>query len=50
MVRFETDGSIDPILRVTLEKGDVVLAESNAMVAMDRALSLKGRPKGGFMK
>ena len=50
MVRFETDGSIDPILRVTLEKGDVVLAESNAMVAMDRALSLKGRPKGGHMK
>lgn len=50
MVRFETDGSIDPLLRVTLDKGDVVHAESNAMVAMDRSLVLKGRSRGGFLK
>ena len=36
MVRFDISGGIDPLLNATLEKGDAILAESNAMVAMDR--------------
>ena len=48
MVRFEVEGGVDPLLRVTLEKGDSVATESNAMVAMDASLSLKDRTRGGF--
>ena len=44
MAAFEITGGIDPLLAVTLEKGEAILAESNAMVAMDTALSLKERP------
>ena len=50
MVRFDISGGVDPLLCVTLDKGDAILAESNAMVAMDAALSLKGSSKGGIMK
>mgnify|MGYP000289713469 FL=1 len=49
-MRFEITGCVDPLLSVTLEKGEKVLAESNAMVAMDGDLSLKGRSRGGIMK
>lgn len=49
MAVFEITGGIDPLLSVTLEKGEAILAESNAMVAMDTALSLKGRTRGGLM-
>ncbi len=49
-MRFEITGSVDPLLSVTLEKGEKVLAESNAMVSMDGDLSLKGRSRGGIMK
>ena len=49
MVRFDISGGIDPLLNVTLEKGDAILAESNAMVAMDSKLSLKGKARGGLM-
>ncbi len=48
MVRFEIEGGVDPLLLVRLDKGDAVATESNAMVAMDRVLSLKGRTRGGF--
>lgn len=49
MVRFDISGGIDPLLNATLEKGDAILAESNAMVAMDSKLSLKGKARGGLM-
>ena len=49
MVRFDITGGVDPLLCVSLDEGDKVLAESNAMVAMDATLSLKGRVKGGIM-
>ncbi len=49
MVRFDISGGIDPLLNVTLDKGDAILAESNAMVAMDSKLSLKGKARGGLM-
>ena len=47
MVRFTVTGSIDPLLAADLEDGDSILAESNAMVAMDANLSLSGRSRGG---
>jgi uncharacterized protein (AIM24 family) len=50
MVRFEITGGVDPLLAVNLERGDKVLAESNAMVAMDGALTLKGKSRGGVLK
>lgn len=50
MVRFEITGGVDPLLTVSLELGDKVLAESNAMVAMDGDLSLKGKSRGGVLK
>ena len=49
MVRFEAEGGVDPLLRVTLEKGDSVATESGAMVAMDASLSLRGKTRGGFL-
>lgn len=48
MVQFQIEGGVDPLLIVRLEKGDAVATESNAMVAMDRSLSLRGRTRGGF--
>ncbi len=48
MVRFEVEGGVDPLLRVRLEQGDSIATESNAMVAMEASLSLKGRTRGGI--
>lgn len=50
MARFDITGGIDPLLSVTLDEGERVLAESNAMVAMDGSLALKGRTRGGLFK
>lgn len=50
MVRFEITGSVDPLLRAELEPEDLILAESNAMVAMDAALTLEGRARDGVMQ
>ena len=49
-MKFDITGGIDPLLTVTLEKGEKVLAESNAMVAMDGNLKLDGKSRGGIMK
>lgn len=49
-MKFDITGGIDPLLTVTLEKGEKVLAESNAMVAMDGNLKLEGKSRGGIMK
>ena len=50
IAQFDISGSVDPLLSVTLNKGESLFAESNAMVAMDGTLSLSGRTKGGFFK
>ena len=47
---FEISGGVDPLLSVRLAQGEKILAESNAMVAMDGTLSLKGKSRGGIMK
>ena len=49
VIRFEITGSVDPLLSCQLEKGDVLLAESNAMVAMDNNLKLRGKARGGLL-
>ena len=49
MIRFEITGSVDPLLACQLEEGDKLLAESNAMVAMDSTLKLKGKTRGGLL-
>ena len=38
MAQFDISGSVDPLLSVTLNKGESLFAESNAMVAMDGTL------------
>ena len=40
MSTFEITGGVDPLLTVQMQKGDVLFAESNAMVAMDKSLTL----------
>lgn len=43
-------GSTFPMLRVYLDAGESIKAESGAMVAMTRALKLTGKMDGGFLK
>lgn len=50
MAEFSVLASIDPLLRIRLEPGETVAAESNAMVAMDGSLKLTGQTRGGFFK
>ena len=45
-MRFEITGGVDPLLSVELERGEKVLAESNAMVAMDGTTAALFRPSG----
>lgn len=49
MTKMTVTGSVDPLLCVSLEDGETVYAERNAMVAMDANLSLTGRAKGGVL-
>ena len=35
MAQFDISGSVDPLLSVTLNKGESLFAESNAMVLED---------------
>ncbi len=50
MSQFEITGSVDPLLKVTLEKGEVLYAENNAMVAMDSSITLTSSASGGFFR
>lgn len=49
MAQFRICGEMDPMLEVSLDKGEEILAESGAMVTMDACLELKGKAQGGFM-
>lgn len=50
-MRYEMlGGEAFPMLRVDLEQGESVKAESGAMVAMSEGLSLKGKADGGILK
>lgn len=50
MATFTTVGEDDPLVRVSLQKGDSVWSESDAMVMMDHTLDLKGRMQGGLLQ
>lgn len=43
-------GDAFSIVRVELEAGETIKAESNAMVAMSTSLTLKGKVDGGFLR
>lgn len=49
MSTFEITGGVDPLLAVRMQKGGVLFAESNAMVAMDKSLTLTGEARGGVL-
>ncbi|WP_288842674.1 TIGR00266 family protein [uncultured Deefgea sp.] len=48
MTVFTSTGDIDPFLHVTLQKGDKIYCESDAMVMMEANLELKGKMSGGI--
>lgn len=50
MAKFTAQSGIDPLLRIDLERGDEIAAESGSMVMMDASLELKSRTRGGFLK
>jgi uncharacterized protein (TIGR00266 family) len=50
-MRYEiTAGSTFPLLKVYLDQGESIKAESGAMVAMTRDMKLLGKADGGIMK
>ena len=48
MTTFTVTGDVDPFLQVSMQRGEKIFCESNAMVMMDAALELKGKMKGGL--
>lgn len=45
---FTVTGDVDPFLHVSLQQGEKVICESNAMVMMEATLDLKGKMTGGI--
>ena len=48
MPTFTVTGEIDPFLHVSLNRGESIYCESNAMVMMEDTLDLSGRAQGGI--
>ncbi|WP_374586059.1 TIGR00266 family protein [Pseudoduganella sp.] len=48
MTTFTVTGDIDPFLQVSMQRGERIFCESNAMVMMDATLELKGKMRGGL--
>ncbi|MFC7419805.1 TIGR00266 family protein [Iodobacter arcticus] len=48
MTVFTATGDVDPFLHVSLQKGDKIYCESDAMVMMEANLDLKGSMNGGI--
>ncbi|XLZ73061.1 TIGR00266 family protein [Massilia sp. SR12] len=48
MTTFTVTGDIDPFLQVSMQRGERIFCESNAMVMMDSTLELKGKMRGGL--
>lgn len=49
-MEFNIVGAGDPFLHVTLNKGERLICESDAMVMMENNLELKGEMRGGFLQ
>jgi uncharacterized protein (TIGR00266 family) len=45
---FTVTGEVDPFLHVTLEAGEKIFCETNAMVMMEDTLRIKGQMQGGL--
>lgn len=50
MAEFTVTGEIDPFLHISLQKGERIYCESDAMVMMEDTLDLSGQMTGGFMR
>ena len=48
MAQFTVTGEIDPFLHISLNQGEKIYCESNAMVMMEATLDLKGKMTGGL--
>ena len=48
MAQFTVTGDVDPFLHVSLNQGEKIFCESNAMVMMESTLDLKGKMTGGL--
>jgi uncharacterized protein (TIGR00266 family) len=48
MTQFTVTGDVDPFLHVSLQRGEKIYCESNAMVMMEATLDLKGKMTGGL--
>jgi uncharacterized protein (TIGR00266 family) len=48
MAQLTVTGDIDPLLHISLTKGESIYCESGAMVMMEKNLELKGSARGGF--
>ena len=48
-MKFSIVGDRDPFLHVSLQRGEVVHAESGAMVTADRSIEIKGKMQGGLL-
>ena len=49
MAEFQVLGNVSPFLLVSLQQGEKIYAESDAMVSMETTLDLKGQMRGGFL-
>lgn len=49
MPNFSVTGGVDPFLLVSLQQGEKIYCESDAMVMMEANLELKGRMTGGVL-
>ena len=47
---FTVTGDVDPFLHVSLEKGEAIFCESDAMVMMEANLDLSGTVQGGILQ
>ncbi|MEQ1530078.1 MAG: TIGR00266 family protein [Methylococcales bacterium] len=48
MAEFTVTGDVDPFLHVSLQQGEKIFCESNAMVMMETNLDLQGKMSGGL--
>ncbi|MBH1970983.1 MAG: hypothetical protein RJA86_1036 [Pseudomonadota bacterium] len=48
MPQFTVTGDVDPFLHVSMQQGEKIYCESNAMVMMESNLELKGKMTGGL--
>lgn len=48
-MKYSIDGSINPVLRIELQKGESILSEPGSMIYMDDSINMDTRAEGGLM-